>query len=369
MMASTMSFTVDGRPMGDKLSITSFGVSRWSGVYTTPGATPFTRMPSLAYSIARCRVTVSRPPLVIIGTAAVTAGSGCALSDGAVRDSAGGVADQEWLPDPQVREQPGGAGRLPMSDRRDRARGGRRAGNGSRLACSKTPREIALPRLTGSPRSEGKRTSKRLRAVRSCRLCRRGRQGGLNQPGVFSIHVGLQDRPAEPVDLAQDDVHVSFAVQDEESRCPWFHQRLDISYEVRADARRRDRADRRAGTSQRGADRRPGQGHAENQAGEEADRGAAENVGGHGELPSVERERSVRVPHHHRQIREDEEVLVPPEADDLVADLIHPVHVVITDCPQVAGCRHDRSSSWQEPRSAPRDRFDSRRAGQPRLEL
>src|SRR5262249_54930946 len=44
---------------------------------------------------------------------------------------------------------------------------------------------------------------------------------------------------------------------------------------------------------------------------------------------------------------EDEEVLVPPEADDLVADLIHPVHVVITDCPQVAGCRHDRSSSWQ----------------------
>src|ERR1700754_4461812 len=29
-------------------------------------------MPSLAYSIARCWVIVSRPPLVIIGTAAVT---------------------------------------------------------------------------------------------------------------------------------------------------------------------------------------------------------------------------------------------------------------------------------------------------------
>jgi hypothetical protein len=30
------------------------------------------RMPSFAYSIARCWVIVSRPPLVIIGTAAVT---------------------------------------------------------------------------------------------------------------------------------------------------------------------------------------------------------------------------------------------------------------------------------------------------------
>src|SRR5215813_4956535 len=341
-MASTMSFTVDGRPIGDKLSITSLGASRWSRVYTTPGATAFTRMPSLAYSIARCRVTVSRPPLVIIGTAAVTPGSGCALSDGDVRDSAGGVADQEWLPDPQAREQPGDA--PPGSDRRDRARGGRRAGNGSRLACSKTPREIALPRLTGSPRPGDKRTSKRLHAVRSRRLCRRGRQGGLNQPGVFSIHVGLQDRPAEPVDLLQDDVHVSFAVQDEESRCPGLHQGFDIPYEVVADARRLDRADRRARPSERGANRRSRQRHAEDQASKEADGGAAEKVGGHREPLSVERERSVRVPHHHRQIREDEEVFVPPEADDLIADLMHPVHVVIADCPQVAGCRHDRSS-------------------------
>ena len=35
---------------------------------TTPGATAFTRMPSAAYSIARCRVIVSRPPFMIIGT-------------------------------------------------------------------------------------------------------------------------------------------------------------------------------------------------------------------------------------------------------------------------------------------------------------
>src|SRR5437879_4783920 len=36
------------------------------------GATAFTRMPSFAYSIARCWVIVSRPPLVIMGTAAGT---------------------------------------------------------------------------------------------------------------------------------------------------------------------------------------------------------------------------------------------------------------------------------------------------------
>src|SRR5215470_1203494 len=41
------------------------------GVYTTPGATAFTRIPCSAYSIARCWVSVARPPLVIIGTAAV----------------------------------------------------------------------------------------------------------------------------------------------------------------------------------------------------------------------------------------------------------------------------------------------------------
>ena len=70
-------------------------------------------------------------------------------------------------------------------------------------------------------------------------------------------------------------------------------------------------------------------------------------LGGDRERLSVERERSVGVPHHHRQIRKDEEVLVPPEADDLVADLMHPVHVVIADCPQLHG-------AWDETRAASR---------------
>src|SRR5262249_57245513 len=108
--------------------------------------------------------------------------------------------------------------------------------------------------------------------------------------------VVLKGGPAERVDLVQDDVHVSFAVKDEESRCPGFHQRLDVSHEVVADAGGRDRADRRAGPSERGANRRPREGHAENQAGKEADGGTAENVGGDGERLSVERERSVRWP-------------------------------------------------------------------------
>src|SRR5947209_3722919 len=53
--APANSLTVEGRPIGDWLSITSFGVLRLSGVWTTPGATAFTRMPSFAYSMARCR--------------------------------------------------------------------------------------------------------------------------------------------------------------------------------------------------------------------------------------------------------------------------------------------------------------------------
>jgi hypothetical protein len=38
------------------------------GVSTTPGATTFTRMPCFTYSIARLRMTASRPPFVIIAT-------------------------------------------------------------------------------------------------------------------------------------------------------------------------------------------------------------------------------------------------------------------------------------------------------------
>ena len=48
---------------------------------TTPGATAFTRMPSFAYSSARLRVTAFRPPLVIIGTAAVMPAIGLSASD------------------------------------------------------------------------------------------------------------------------------------------------------------------------------------------------------------------------------------------------------------------------------------------------
>ncbi len=46
--ASEMSLTVDGRPIGDKASISWFGVSRCIGVRTTPGATAFTPTPSFA---------------------------------------------------------------------------------------------------------------------------------------------------------------------------------------------------------------------------------------------------------------------------------------------------------------------------------
>ena len=41
-------------------------------VCTTPGATALKRIPSFAYSMARLRVTVFRPPLVIIETEALT---------------------------------------------------------------------------------------------------------------------------------------------------------------------------------------------------------------------------------------------------------------------------------------------------------
>src|SRR4029077_16853790 len=70
--AATMSRTLETTPIGFSDCRTSFESSLCSGVSTTPGATAFTRMPSLAYSIARCWVIVSSPPLVIMGTAAVT---------------------------------------------------------------------------------------------------------------------------------------------------------------------------------------------------------------------------------------------------------------------------------------------------------
>ena len=67
--------------MGDNVFRKSLGLSLWSGVSTTPGATTFTRMPSFAYSIARLRVTAFRPPFVIIGTAALIPAIGLSTSD------------------------------------------------------------------------------------------------------------------------------------------------------------------------------------------------------------------------------------------------------------------------------------------------
>src|SRR6266550_4717117 len=62
-------------PIGESVRRQSFGLSLCSGVSTTPGATVFKRMPSLAYSIARFFEMDSMPPLVIIGTEAVTPAS------------------------------------------------------------------------------------------------------------------------------------------------------------------------------------------------------------------------------------------------------------------------------------------------------
>ena len=39
------------------------------------------------------------------------------------------------------------------------------------------------------------------------------------------------------------------------------------------------------------------------------------------------------MPHDHRHVLENEVVLVPPQADDLVANLTGPLHAIIPDCP------------------------------------
>src|SRR5262245_9227989 len=51
------------------------------------------------------------------------------------------------------------------------------------------------------------------------------------------------------------------------------------------------------------------------------------------------------MPHDHRDILEDEIVLVPPETDDFFTDLIGPFDVVVADCPQIPRFRHCRSST------------------------
>src|SRR5258708_23639190 len=70
--ASTISSVSAMLPIADSVRRKSFGSSLCSGVSTTPGATVFKQMPSLAYSLARFFEMDSMPPLVIIGTEAVT---------------------------------------------------------------------------------------------------------------------------------------------------------------------------------------------------------------------------------------------------------------------------------------------------------
>src|SRR5262245_20307400 len=68
-------------PSGDSVRRKSFGLFSWSGVSTTPGATTFTRIPCVEYSIARLREIASMPPLVIMGTDAVNTASGLSTMD------------------------------------------------------------------------------------------------------------------------------------------------------------------------------------------------------------------------------------------------------------------------------------------------
>src|SRR4029450_1322578 len=125
---------------------------------------------------------------------------------------------------------------------------------------------------------------------------------------------------------------------------PWFHQALHFRDEGTIDPRR-GQAYGRASAPYHGPDRRADQRHAEHQARKEAHRGAAKEVGCAREPLSVDGEGSVEVPHDHRQVIEEEVVLDPPQADDFVADLIGPPHVVVPHCPQVLAPHHCRSSA------------------------
>src|SRR6266853_6551749 len=70
-----MSFTSAISPIGCLVVRESLG-TLCNGVLTTPGATALKRIPSFAYSIARLRVTVFKPPFVIIETEAFTPAMG-----------------------------------------------------------------------------------------------------------------------------------------------------------------------------------------------------------------------------------------------------------------------------------------------------
>ena len=110
-------------------------------------------------------------------------------------------------------------------------------------------------------------------------------------------------------------IHISLVVQDENGGRPWLHQPLHLRDEVAVDSNRgRDRSSTSA--SHHGADGRADKWTAEHQAREEAHHAAAQDVGRGRERLSVERERSVGMPHDHCNIVEYKVMLVPPQADD-----------------------------------------------------
>jgi hypothetical protein len=119
--------------------------------------------------------------------------------------------------------------------------------------------------------------------------------------------------------------HIPLAVRDEKGGRSWLHQHLYFPDEVVADPD--CMCDGGADTPRYGADRRAGQRCAEHQAREETHRGTAQDVGRGRKRFSAEREQSVEGPHDHRHVLENEEVLVPPQIGDLVANLMGPLHV------------------------------------------
>src|SRR5262249_46129900 len=86
----------------------------------------------------------------------------------------------------------------------------------------------------------------------------------------------------------------------------------------------------------------------QHQPGEEADTRAGHDVGHARERLAVEGKRAVGVTHDNGNVFEDEVLTdlagAPPEVDDLVADLVGPCHVVISDGPQMRGAVHGPSS-------------------------
>src|SRR5712692_6335193 len=76
-MASTTSWISPILPTGCNSLRNSYVSGLCIGVLMTPNATVFTRMPSLAYSIASALVTASKPPLIMICSAAGTPTTAC----------------------------------------------------------------------------------------------------------------------------------------------------------------------------------------------------------------------------------------------------------------------------------------------------